>query len=168
MGTHLRVLSESYHMNKDMIGVRWFSKIFASSCFGQNIRRVKQNFIFHLFLSKLRLSCTMIGSKSSSSSRSALKGVNQFLCSYRLRTVIVIEMCGSPDCTKEIGLRGQSRAYWWFIWTLYYLSWSMNILQLSMHSHVFRHCWWFTGNWKYALTITHDIFSYGNLLCNFT
>ena len=31
MGTHLRVLSESYPMNADMIGYRWLSKIFAFS-----------------------------------------------------------------------------------------------------------------------------------------
>ena len=27
MGTHLRVLSESYEMNTNMTGLRWFSKI---------------------------------------------------------------------------------------------------------------------------------------------
>ena len=35
MGTHLRVRSESYPMNTNMIGFRWLSKIFASLCFGQ-------------------------------------------------------------------------------------------------------------------------------------
>ena len=30
MGTQLRVLSKSYPMNTNMIGFRWFSKIFAS------------------------------------------------------------------------------------------------------------------------------------------
>ena len=30
MGTHLRVLSESYPMNTNMTGLRWFSKIFAA------------------------------------------------------------------------------------------------------------------------------------------
>ena len=30
MGTHLRVLGESYQMNTNMTGFRWFSKIFAS------------------------------------------------------------------------------------------------------------------------------------------
>ena len=35
MGTHLRVLSESYPMNTNMTGFKWFSKIFASLCFGQ-------------------------------------------------------------------------------------------------------------------------------------
>ena len=33
MGTHLRVLSESYPMNTNMTGFRWFSKLFASLCF---------------------------------------------------------------------------------------------------------------------------------------
>ena len=32
MGTHLRVLSESYPMNTNMTGLQWFSKIFASFC----------------------------------------------------------------------------------------------------------------------------------------
>ena len=35
MGTHLRVLNESFLMNTNMIGFRWFSKIFASLCFGK-------------------------------------------------------------------------------------------------------------------------------------
>ena len=35
MGTHLRVLSESYPMNTNMTGFRGFSKIFASMCFEQ-------------------------------------------------------------------------------------------------------------------------------------
>ena len=30
IGTHLRVLSESYPMDTNMTGFRWFSKIFAS------------------------------------------------------------------------------------------------------------------------------------------
>ena len=33
MGTHLRVLGRSYPMNTNMVGFRWFSKIFASLCF---------------------------------------------------------------------------------------------------------------------------------------
>ena len=33
MDTHLRVLSESYPMNTNMIGFGWFLKIFASLCF---------------------------------------------------------------------------------------------------------------------------------------
>ena len=35
MGIHLRVVSESYPMNTNMTGFRWFSKIFASLCFGR-------------------------------------------------------------------------------------------------------------------------------------
>ena len=35
MGTHLRVLNESYPMSTKMTGFRWFSKIFASLCFGR-------------------------------------------------------------------------------------------------------------------------------------
>ena len=35
MCTHLRVLSESYPMNTNMTGFRWFSKLFASLCFGR-------------------------------------------------------------------------------------------------------------------------------------
>ena len=35
MGTHLRLLGESYPMNTNMTGFRWLSKIFASLCFGQ-------------------------------------------------------------------------------------------------------------------------------------
>ena len=35
MGTHLRQLRESYPMDTNMIGFRWFSKFFASLCFGQ-------------------------------------------------------------------------------------------------------------------------------------
>ena len=30
MGIHLRVLSESYPMNSNITGFRWFSKVFAS------------------------------------------------------------------------------------------------------------------------------------------
>ena len=36
MGTPLRVLGESYPMSTNMTGFRWFLKIFASLCFGQN------------------------------------------------------------------------------------------------------------------------------------
>ena len=35
MGTHLRVLSESYPMNTNVTGIRWFSKKNVSSCFEQ-------------------------------------------------------------------------------------------------------------------------------------
>ena len=35
MGTHLRVLSGRYPMNTNMTGFGWFSKIFASLCFGR-------------------------------------------------------------------------------------------------------------------------------------
>ena len=35
MGTHLRLLSESYPMNTNMIGFGWSSKIFASLSFGK-------------------------------------------------------------------------------------------------------------------------------------
>ena len=45
MGTHLKVLNKSYLMNTNMTRLRWFSKIFASLCFGrkkpQHLRRVK-------------------------------------------------------------------------------------------------------------------------------
>ena len=34
MGTHLRAPSDKYPMKTNMIGFRWFSKIFASLCFG--------------------------------------------------------------------------------------------------------------------------------------
>ena len=36
MGTHLRVLSESFPMNTNMTGFIGFSQIFASLCFGLN------------------------------------------------------------------------------------------------------------------------------------
>ena len=36
MGNQIRVLSESYLMNTNMTGFRWFSNIFASLCFGRN------------------------------------------------------------------------------------------------------------------------------------
>ena len=35
LGTHLRVLSESFHMNTNMTEFRWFSKGFAFFCFGR-------------------------------------------------------------------------------------------------------------------------------------
>ena len=35
MNTHLRVPRESYLMNTNMAGVRWFPKILASFCFGR-------------------------------------------------------------------------------------------------------------------------------------
>ena len=35
MGTHLRALNKSFPMNTNMTGIRWFSKIFASMCFGR-------------------------------------------------------------------------------------------------------------------------------------
>ena len=35
MGTHLSVLCEGYLMNTNMTGFKWFSKIFASKCFGR-------------------------------------------------------------------------------------------------------------------------------------
>ena len=34
MGTHLRVLIERYPLNTNITGLRWFSNIFASLCFG--------------------------------------------------------------------------------------------------------------------------------------
>ena len=37
MGTHLRVLSESYLMNTNMTGFRLFSKIVAYLCFGRKL-----------------------------------------------------------------------------------------------------------------------------------
>ena len=40
MGTHLRVLSESYPINTNMTGFGWFSKIFAFEC-SLSIGRVK-------------------------------------------------------------------------------------------------------------------------------
>ena len=36
IGTNLRVLSKSFPMNTNMIGVKGFSKIILSLCFGQN------------------------------------------------------------------------------------------------------------------------------------
>ena len=36
MGAHLRVLSQGYPMNTNMTGSGWFSKIFASLCFGRS------------------------------------------------------------------------------------------------------------------------------------
>ena len=36
MGTHLRELSESYLMNTNMTGFRWFSKILASLCLDES------------------------------------------------------------------------------------------------------------------------------------
>ena len=35
MGTHLRVIGGSYLMNTNMTGFRWFTKSFASLCFGR-------------------------------------------------------------------------------------------------------------------------------------
>ena len=35
MGTHLKVLNESYPMNTNMTWFRWFSKIFVYLCFGR-------------------------------------------------------------------------------------------------------------------------------------
>ena len=35
LGTHLRVLSESYPININVIRFRWFSKFLASLCFGR-------------------------------------------------------------------------------------------------------------------------------------
>ena len=47
MDTHQSVLNESYPMNTNMTGFKWFSKFFASLCFGWklpfNIRKVKWN-----------------------------------------------------------------------------------------------------------------------------
>ena len=37
MGTHLKVLTESFLMSTNMTGFRCFSKIFASLCFGQKL-----------------------------------------------------------------------------------------------------------------------------------
>ena len=37
MGTYLRVLSDSFPMNTNMTGLRWFSKFFASMCLGQKL-----------------------------------------------------------------------------------------------------------------------------------
>ena len=36
MGTHLRVLCKSYHINTNMTGFKWFSKEFVSMCFGKS------------------------------------------------------------------------------------------------------------------------------------
>ena len=35
LGTHLKVLSSTYPLNTNMTGLRWFSEIFASVCFGR-------------------------------------------------------------------------------------------------------------------------------------
>ena len=49
MGTHLRVLSESYPINTNTTGFRWFSKIVAFLCCGYisslSIGRVKAKWI---------------------------------------------------------------------------------------------------------------------------
>ena len=37
MGTRLRLLSESYPMNTNVTGFKWFSKIFAFLCFGMKV-----------------------------------------------------------------------------------------------------------------------------------
>ena len=37
MGIHLRELSDSYPMNTNMTGFRWFSKTFASLNFGKKV-----------------------------------------------------------------------------------------------------------------------------------
>ena len=37
MGTHLRVLGESFPMDTNMIGFKRFSKIFEFLCFGQKV-----------------------------------------------------------------------------------------------------------------------------------
>ena len=49
MGTHLIVLGESYPMNTHITGFRWFSKIFASLCFGRKQPQHWKGFIkfFH-------------------------------------------------------------------------------------------------------------------------
>ena len=50
MGTHLKVLRESYPMNTNMAGFRWFSKIFALGESSLSIGRVKilTLFFYHL------------------------------------------------------------------------------------------------------------------------
>ena len=49
MGSHLKILCESYPLNTNMTGFRWFSKIFASLCFGRkcslSIGRVKMAYM---------------------------------------------------------------------------------------------------------------------------
>ena len=60
MGTHLRVLSESYPMNTNITGFRGFLKIFAVGCFGQkylSIGRVKQTTEVHIGLEFVRNRC---------------------------------------------------------------------------------------------------------------
>ena len=51
MGTHLRELSESYPMNTNMTGFRWFSKIFADTLdeSSLSIGRVKHDTVKSVF-----------------------------------------------------------------------------------------------------------------------
>ena len=63
LGTHMRVLGESYLVNTNMTGFKWFTKIFALLCFwGKyklSIGRVKvffQNFFFN-YLCYISSSC---------------------------------------------------------------------------------------------------------------
>ena len=57
LGTHLRVLRDSYPMNTKLTGFRWFSKDFASLCFGWTLlydlscwKRCKNPFLPYLDL----------------------------------------------------------------------------------------------------------------------
>ena len=45
MGTHLRVLSESYLMNTNMTGFMWFSKIFVTQWFGLKVASALEGLI---------------------------------------------------------------------------------------------------------------------------
>ena len=60
MGTHLRVLDESYPVNTNMTGLRGFSKVFAFLCLGRNslsIGRVKHTeMLKHATMSSIKKS----------------------------------------------------------------------------------------------------------------
>ena len=53
MGTYLRVLRQSYLMNTNMTGFRWFSKIFASLCFGQKEPQHWKGYYIDIYLNNI-------------------------------------------------------------------------------------------------------------------
>ena len=60
--THLGVLSESYPMNTNMIGFRWFSKIVAFLCFGQ-VALALEGFIMNNFTKYSKDTSTIVVDK---------------------------------------------------------------------------------------------------------
>ena len=69
LGTHLWVLRKSYQMNTNMTGLRCFSKIFASLCFGRKWPSLSIGSVKSIFVIQNQINASFTVSLTSAASR---------------------------------------------------------------------------------------------------